>query len=114
MRKFLASILPLVMLVFCLDIPVQAKLPGVVGTFTDTSSLLEVPEFAEDVEFGGITKKAKTNSLEGNKVMYNVSGVQESEDVIKNSEATAYCSEKYLVMDMDIAIKNALELAETL
>lgn len=107
MKKIFLKTLLVSMMIFCMGQTVHAKIPGVVGTFTSTSSTIGgSPEFAEEVTFGGETKHGKMYHLAANEKLYNASGICESETVVKNPEATAYCSETYMVMDLDVAVKS--------
>ena len=106
MKRFFINTLLVSVFFLCISHPAYAKINGVVGTFTDTSSIVTESSGLEEVEFNGVKKQAKKYTLSNGEKVYNASGVSESEDIIKNPKKTAYCSEEYMVFDMDFAVKS--------
>lgn len=106
MKKVFMHTLLVSVLFLCMSLTAHAKIDGVVGTFTDTSSVFGVPAYDEEITYGEVTNRAKAVHLDANKTNYGLVGVQEDEAVIMDGTKNAYCSEKYLVIEMDVAIKS--------
>ena len=106
MKKVFMHTLFVSVLFLCVSLTAHAKIDGIVGTFTDTSSTFNVPTYDEKITYGEVTNQAKAVHLDANKTNYGLVGIQEDEAVITDGTKDAYCSEKYLVIEMDIAIKS--------